>query len=120
VRACEPESLQSCIDSTMARAQVSHHVEDQASYCGKEQSGQLADPDLAQNLYPHLVVDPNHWNSQIVTGEANRATLPKYVPSKGSMGVTLQKVGYVGELVLQSVEAHPVTSAAQDACSFRE
>jgi hypothetical protein len=93
VLACEPKSLQSCIDSTMARAQVSHHVEDETSYCGKKQSGQLADPDLAQDLYPHLVVDPNHWNSHIVTGEANRATLPKKGPSKGSMCGTLQKVG---------------------------
>jgi hypothetical protein len=77
----------------MARAQVFHHVEDQTSYCCKRQSVQLADPDLAQNLHPDLVVHPNHWNSQIVTGEANRATIPKKVPSKGSIGVPLQNGG---------------------------
>jgi hypothetical protein len=37
----------------------------------KKQSWQFADPDLAQNLYPHLVVDPNHWNSQIVLSNCN-------------------------------------------------
>jgi hypothetical protein len=81
----------------------------------KKQSGRFADPARAQNLYPHLVGDPDRWNSRIVTREANRAAHPHKGPSKRSKGVPLQKVRQVCNLVLQSVKEHPLFSAACNA-----